>query len=131
MAQIYDVPRLDFERYPGQRGWCEVRVYLHRANVIAVATEPISERGWYANQGLSITNGIEAVAEVIVNGLGVDFSHLIEHYPPRGHGVARFEEDFARVDFDGPGLRNPRWKHIARAEVEEMIGEAFPVNLTP
>jgi hypothetical protein len=129
MALLYDVPRLDFERF-GSKGWCEVRVFVNGENVVAVASEVIDERGWYANTGLSITNGIEAVAAAIQRDLGIEYTHLVEHYPPRGKYArdALFDETFAVVKFDGPGLCRPRWNHIDKAQVEALIGEPFETD---
>ena len=132
---IFDVPRLDFNRFTSV-GWCELRVYENADQIIAVVTEVIKPDGNYASEGLSITNGIEAIAPTIVDYTHRPFTQIIEHYPDRGYRLdlarssgrpPQFEEGFALVAFQKSGFRHPVWKYIQREEVERLIGEPFPV----
>jgi hypothetical protein len=130
---VYDIPRLDYKHFL-HSGWCEARIYRHAGEVIAVASEVIQPDGEYASDGLSITNGIEAVAESIAAFTAQSFT-LVEHDPARGYRLdlarqrgysPQFGEDFALVTFQGPGFQRPEWRLISRRQVEELIGEPFP-----
>ena len=88
--------------------------------------------------GLPYTNRIEVLATLAWEFLQKpDVGPVvIEHYPNRGmHNTHtdrwQFPESFDIVKFDrkpGGSFEKPRWRRIARAEVENLIGHPFPTT---
>lgn len=93
--------------------------------------------------GLSITNGIEAIAGEISRCYGLNPRHtvLIEHYDDRERGIAarlpgRINgEKFSCVTFGEMRplntqpptyqVRRPQWRSLNKAEVEALTGTAL------
>jgi hypothetical protein len=130
-------PILEFQRFQfgsrRQAGWCFVRVYQHATRTIVVITEPITENGDYANEGLSTTNGMEDLKRVIDNTLHacqMTADVYIHHLPPRGSknrmGQYMWAEEFAEVTFNHPLLfGETQWRFLEREDVEALIGTVF------
>ena len=109
---------------------CYLQVYYQSGEpLIAVATELPD------NDGTSVTNAIERIADLIREQFRVAHEDLIviEHYLERGHvgGRAEYSELFSRVQFKLRGglYRHARWTHLARAELEALIGQRFEVAI--
>jgi hypothetical protein len=109
---------------------CYLQVYYQAGEpLIAVATELPD------NDGTSVTNGIERIADAIRRQFKVAYEDLvvIEHYLGRGHrrGRAEYPEIFSRVRFDirGGQFRRPQWSHVPRTELETLIGAHFEVKI--
>lgn len=130
MQCVYSGP---FE-YPNL-GWgmttCHLQVYHHSGEpLVAIATELPT------NDGTSITNAIERIADGIRQQLRVAHEDLIliEHQLPRStyrDGRRDCPEEFSRVRFDirGGQFRRPRWTYMPRADLEQLIGQPFAVNI--
>ena len=129
----------------GRNGACRLRIFApvghaisaHHPAVIIATEQPERE-------GLSVTNGIEAIASGVCRTYGLNPRHtvLIEHYDDRERGTAAYlpgrveGEKFSCVIFDemnagenGRGelsLRSPQWRTLTKHEVETLIGSALP-----
>lgn len=122
-------------KYPGYHNntsICHLRLFVPVEKVkplIAIFTELDS------NPGTSVTNRIEHLATMVwqwqerpQRGLTV-----IEHYPNRGvynsfRDRWQYPEEFdllAFEEFDGKTFGLPKWRRIARQEVEAQIGQTF------
>lgn len=106
---------------------CRLRIYQQdgSSRTVVIATELIEE-----NEGTSITNMAEHLATLVRRELGVPLDDFtwIEHYPPRlfdRRGRPELDEEFSRVRFsiEGGTYKHPRWQHLSRADVEQMIGQ--------
>ena len=101
-------------------------------SAIAIFTELES------NAGTSVTNRIEVLATLAWEFLQKPEAApiVVEHYPNRGvHNTHtdrwQFPESFDIVEFDRKpdgSFEKPRWRRIARAEVEKFIGQPFPTT---
>jgi hypothetical protein len=97
--------------------------------LVAIATELPD------NDGPSVTNAIERIADLIRAQVRVAYEDLvlIEHYLRRGHvgGRAEYPELFSRVQFQLRGglYCHARWTHLARVELEAMIGQRFEIAI--
>lgn len=126
-------------------GACRLRIFVpvghaisaHHPAVIIITEQPERE-------GLSVTNGIEAIASGVCQSYGLDPRHtvLIEHYDDRERGSAahlpgRVEgEKFSCVIFDEMrmdkndrgefSLRSPQWRTLGKHEVEILLGQKLP-----
>jgi hypothetical protein len=136
MRESYMYP---FQGYWGGDAHCHLAVYDHGGKVIVIATEPES------NQGASITNMAEYLATQVWHEVGAPaLEHFmwIERYPDRAFVAGRpaLEESFDLVTFTATQphayavadqrqyptvLREPQWKPITQADVEELIGEPY------
>lgn len=97
---------------------CDIRIY--RQSGIVVATD--------INQGSSVTNSCEIIANEIVHQFNVNPQRMIfiEEYRPGGpnHTTDLVQFDFA----DGKRFRHPRWRPIPEAEFIRMIQIAEEVE---
>ena len=122
-----------------------LRIYVDPDNLqdpVVVATE------LHDNPGASITNTIEKLAAALLLDLqeyGYNHFTLIEHYPHKGPVPEYLKHNpGARVDYESFSIvamrltenRNregrrmfskPEWNYISREQVEELIGQPFPV----
>jgi hypothetical protein len=141
LKESYTHPYTGYHGFPAH---CHIRIYDHNQKTIVVATELED------NTGTSITNMAEYIATDIWVDLGrppLERFMWIEHYPERGiiAGRPTIKEDFDMVTFeqttwkfgepdhqaDYPQvLREPKWKHITKDELERLIGEPWiPVEV--
>ena len=131
-------------------GFCRLRLFRPVQRPIS-ATTPIialvTEQP--ANEGLSITNGIEVIAAAICRHYGLNPRHtvLIEHYDDRAQGyTARLPgridgKKFSCIVFErmeavhsqavhsevqSVCLRHPQWRCLDKAKVETLIGQKLP-----
>ena len=135
---IYDGP-WHYRGYHGIRSVCYLRLYQSKRQsgqptetrpAIAIFTELES------NAGTSVTNRIEVLATLAWEFLQKSEAApiVVEHYPNRGvHNTHtdrwQFPESFDIVEFDRKpdgSFEKPRWRRIARAEVEKLIGQPLP-----
>jgi hypothetical protein len=97
---------------------CAIRIY--RQSGIVVATD--------INQGASVTNASDIIANEVVRQFGVKPQRMIfiEEYRPGGpdHTTDLVQFDFA----DGKVFRNPRWTHIPEPDFNRMIQIAEEVE---
>lgn len=126
----YDGP-FAFTSAAGHEGRCYVQVYEPRGGdlPIVIACE-MSQ-----NPGPSITNAAAAVATQVWRQLlphAREGLRWIELYKDGQGGETEPAERFAEVtfDLDGDALHSPRWRHIARADVERLIGGPVSVPIT-
>ena len=128
---VYDGP-WHYHGYHGVRSVCYLRLYQPKETRPAIAIFTELEE----NSGTSVTNRIEVLATLAWEFLQKpDVAPVvIEHYPNRGvhnthTGRWQFPESFDIVEFerkpDGNFVK-PRWRRIARAEVENLIWQPFP-----
>jgi hypothetical protein len=144
---VYDGP-WHYKGYHGVRSVCYLRLYQPKIQsgqpkesngqpketrpAIAIFTE-LEE-----NSGTSVTNRIEVLATLAWEFLQKPETPpvVVEHYPNRGvHNTHtdrwQFPESFDIVEFDRKpegSFEKPRWRRIARAEVEKLIGQPFPTT---
>ena len=137
---IYDGP-WHYRGYHGVKSVCYLRLYQPQENsgqpgkprpAIAIFSE------LETNPGTSVTNKIEVLAVLAWEFLQKpeDAPIVIEHYPNRGvHNTHtdrwQFPESFDIVEFNRKpegSFEKPRWRRIARAEVEKLIGRPFPTT---
>lgn len=110
--------RFDYSGYFGHPAHCYVRV---NGNTVLCTEAP-------DNEGTSITNMAEAVAERVANAYGIRYDKLvwIEHYTH--DGLPDIGETFDLVKFDltnsfySDKFANPQWTHLEREVVERMMG---------
>lgn len=135
MPQSKQLEFIDHLIVPSINGFnaiCDLRVYQNeRGQIVVIVSELITPEGDYI-ECVSVTNAAEDIATIVRNGLGYNFDFWIEHYPPRGR-YNRTKESFSLVTFDyDPGwwrglggrlrdYRNPRWQHILREWVEQLV----------
>jgi hypothetical protein len=127
-------------------GACRLRVFVPPAGevteqhpAVALVTEQPEREGLQGT--LSVTNGIESIAQAICCQCSLPPQRiiLIEHYDDRKRGLAARlpgrigGEKFSGVVFGSmqavegePGafeLRRPQWHSLGKAEVEALIGQ--------
>ena len=82
------------------------------------------------NPGPSITNSIEAIAEVIEQELlhwPLIAYRLVEHYPARGYLPETFDlVELTRAPDQISRWVNPRWTHLELGLVDELATPGFP-----
>lgn len=115
---------------------CDLAIYRTPEGKIAVvASEIITAKGEYLEEGVSVTNACEELATAVRNELGIDFDYWIEHYPERGSKSLLGDEswDFVRFIYN-PGqtfgmhhirldYREPEWQHTTREAVMALLGQ--------
>ena len=104
---------------------CHLAVYDRLGSRVAVMVEVGREEA----PTMSVTNACEQIATEAVKATGVNPGRVIwiEHYPADEH---RKKETFSLVTFlwSWNGIwtaSSPRWAHVTREWVEELIKEPF------
>ncbi|HEX2905878.1 MAG TPA: hypothetical protein VHO69_03405 [Phototrophicaceae bacterium] len=142
--QIYHAERFTFPGwFDGQKSACDVQVFDTDQRRVVIISELITPEGGYACHGLSVTNGIEQIATLVMQHLPLHpmKTTFIEHYPERGPNVRKppgsfkdpiFAESFAIVSFNWqphpsgtPVASQPDWWWVSRADVEALIEQKF------
>jgi hypothetical protein len=99
---------------------------LYRARQAVVIATELED-----NPGTSVTNMAGPLATQVAQAFGLPLETLvwIEHYPDRGFsaGKPQCPEVFAQVTFTRTrlGLRQPRWQHLPKGQVEALIEQAL------
>ncbi len=129
MQRVYTGP-FEYPNLGSGTTRCYLQVYYQDGEpLVAIATDLLD------NDGTSVTNAIERIADVIREQFQVPHEDLMvfEHYQERDHrrGRADYPELFSRVRFHirGGRFRRPQWSHVARAELEALIGAYFEVKI--
>jgi len=123
--ELSAAPTLDliypFRGLCGAPSRCRLRIYEPREKPLVVLATELPD-----NPGTSITNYVEELAAEVWALLEKPACGMvwIEHYPERGSVHRRLPEGFDRVTFRQTerGFAGPRWRPLARAEVEALIG---------
>jgi hypothetical protein len=131
--------RAPFNNVPSK---CRIRTFqaadeFHKGDFVIIASQLLDD----PDAGMSVTNACEYIATVIMRKHDVNPGRMIwiEHYPyPPKRGRMEPNESFDRVTFAiihepmntrrgkaGMTLQQPRWNHIAREQVEALIGETL------
>jgi hypothetical protein len=113
--------RFDYKGYFGHSAHCYV---MRNGNAVLCTEAP-------DNEGTSITNMAEAVADQCATMFGIPHDQLvwIEHYSKENR--SSLEESFSLVKFELRGshyskrFAHPIWTHVDREEVEGIMGIEF------
>lgn len=106
-------------------GGCDCHCYIKVNHHVVICTEAPD------NEGTSITNLAEAVAQAVSVAYNIPFNRLIwiEHYPH--NSFSSISETFDRVEFDisresrnGLYLNSPKWTPLDRDQAFKMLEEA-------
>ena len=144
---VYDGP-WHYKGYHGVRSVCYLRLYqpkIQSGQPKESNGQPKETRPAIAifieleeNLGTSVTNRIEVLGTLAWEFLQKPEAApvVIEYYPNRGvHNTHtdrwQFPESFDIVEFGRKpegSFEKPRWRKIARAEVEKLIGRPFPTT---
>jgi hypothetical protein len=123
----------EYRGYHGCESRCRIRIYRPQGkSLVIIASEEADQ-----NPGTSITNMAEQIATDVsrIYGLAHEPFIWIEHYDDRSDPLAMRDgfrreagESFDRVEFrrSGTRLTNADWHHIAKVDVEALIGESLP-----
>jgi hypothetical protein len=141
LTLIYSGP-LEYVGYFRQTAICHLDVY----NGPQLSDPPAEPQTWVFiatevpdNKGLSITNGIEKVAQAAEGmfGLGHVFGNsdekkgsyfLVEHYSPSSYEGRDGEDDYSIMSFreeKGSSVRyygSPDWIPVEKEQIERLIG---------
>ncbi len=129
-----------------REGFCRLRLFFPVETPISAETPTVAlVTEQPANEGLSITNGIEVIANQICRRYGLNPRHaiLIEHYDDREQGCAArlpgridgekfscivFEKMAAQANGEASATRleRPQWRSLGKDEVELLIGQKLP-----
>ncbi len=116
-------PWFEYPGYFRSKAHCQLDTFTHEGEkfTVAVATE------LKANEGLSITNGIQYIASVICKQRNLQPKDLIliEHYGqdtilPERYSLVRFKH--TRHDWEGWHFEDPEWIPINLPEIDRLVG---------
>ena len=119
---------LQYKGYHGRPARCDLRVYAFGMTKIVVAAQPVDY------DGLSVTNGIERIANAVMKGALEDVSPSrviwVQHYPKKSRGYVPDldnEETWDLVTFFWRDrlAGSAHWRYVTREWVEILIGEKF------
>lgn len=109
---------LNFRASNGYPSRCQIQIY--RQTQLVIATD--------IDEGMSITNAYEIIANQVVQQFGVKPQQMffIEEYRPAGpnHTTDLVQFDFA----DGKAFTRPRWIHLPEEEFKGIIQLAEEVE---
>jgi hypothetical protein len=96
---------------------CRLRLYTRPDRAVVIATE-LPE-----NSGTSITTAADHLATWVTYQYALHPEHLcwIEHYPAGLESAASY--DLVTFAWDGIRFSQPRWRRVAKAAVEALVGE--------
>ncbi|HEX2915082.1 MAG TPA: hypothetical protein VH186_30095 [Chloroflexia bacterium] len=148
MEQIFDeTVKFSEPSYGACSGYCRMQAYRDSAHPdklpVVIVSEIIDEDGGYVSVGVTVTEGINSIANYAHAKFG-GFSMLIEHYPARGadfkerleKGLSpEYPEESSIVTFERPHAGRqvvacsrygrPHWEVIPRSRVVELLNGAY------
>jgi hypothetical protein len=129
----------DYRGYHDCESRCRIRVYELPGGALAIVASDLEGELAHLgeNHGTSITNMTEHLATAWRKRYPGRPLAWIEHYPARGccwtrqgRKVWQLGETFDRVFFSWNNRQQcyckPTWKHLGRAGLEKLLGEAWP-----
>lgn len=134
MKLIREIPRME---YQGCVRIAEARLRIYRGQVppylVLVLTELLDNRGASIWAAAPAAWSAAASIAYVRTGFAPAAMTLIEHLPQNGDPIDTIERDafsnvtFADYDFVR-GFTEPAWSPLPHADLERILGQAFPVN---